>query len=247
MDYTNQHIIRYTSLDSTNLEAWRLIKSGLAIEGSIIQSGFQTVGKGQGGTIWESEEGKNLLFSWIISPRFIQPSQQFMITKTTSVALQETISGMLTHHQVTIKWPNDIYVGKKKIAGVLTENSIMGSNIEYSVIGIGINVNQTIFHSDAPNPVSVKQLTGEERVLEDCLNMVGESLNKWYQKLQNNDTEIINQTYLQHLLGYDTIMHFTDHKRSFNAKISGISEYGKLIIDENGSTREYDMKEIAFV
>jgi BirA family transcriptional regulator, biotin operon repressor / biotin---[acetyl-CoA-carboxylase] ligase len=247
MKFTKQHIIRHAILDSTNMEAWRLIKSGLAIEGSIIQSGFQTAGKGQGGAMWESDKDKNLLFSWIVKPRFLQPSQQFMITKTFSVALQETVSGWLKHHQVTIKWPNDIYVGQKKIAGMLIENSIMGSNIEYAVIGIGINVNQTIFHSDAPNPVSVKQLTGEETVLDDCLHMVGESMNKWYQKLQNNDTEIINQTYLQHLLGFDSIMHFTDHRRSFSAKISGISEYGKLIIDENGSIREYDMKEIAFV
>lgn len=247
MVFSDQHIIRHTTLDSTNLEAWRLIKSGHAMEGSVILTNYQTAGKGQNGAIWESERGKNLMFSWILQPGFLLPSEQFMLTKTTSVALQETISRYLHDQHVKIKWPNDIYVGQKKIAGILIENTIMGNHIEFSVIGIGINVNQTIFRSDAPNPVSLKQLTGKEIKTEACLKMFGNSLSKWYQILKNNDMEMIDYTYINHLLGYGTIMQFKDSERFFRATITGISKYGRLIIDENGSIREYDMKEISFV
>ena len=172
-------IIHIEETDSTN--RW-LKENG---EGTmVVVADYQTAGKGCGTNSWESERGKNLTFSMLIHPTDIPASQQFRITEVVSVALCEVLERYLLTvpelaEGLSIKWPNDIYRGDKKICGVLIENRLQGNVIVDSIIGIGLNVNQTEFVSDAPNPVSLRQLLGREidreALLHGCVHgQVGE-------------------------------------------------------------------------
>lgn len=247
MIFQRQHIIRIQSVDSSNDEAWRRIKNGQGLDGQIIQTAFQTAGKGQSGAFWESESGKNLLFSCIWKPDYVSPSDQFMLTKTISLAIRESISRLLPHKNVQIKWPNDIYAENGKIAGILIENAITGNKIEYCTAGIGININQTEFRSDAPNPVSCKQITGKTFELDECLEVVRNSINSWLLMLKNNHSQAIDASYLKYLLGYNQILSFQHSSRQFEARICGVNRYGRIMLDEDGTIRHYDMKELVFL
>jgi biotin-(acetyl-CoA carboxylase) ligase len=112
---------------------------------------FQTAGKGQRGNTWEAEEGKNLLFSFVLYPSFLEARRQFILSQIVSLAIKEELSRW--SDEITIKWPNDIYWKDKKICGILIENDLSGHHIRRSIAGIGININQEVFNSDAPNPV----------------------------------------------------------------------------------------------
>ena len=161
------NLIFYNELPSTNTEASLLLKSGEQIEGTVIQTDFQSAGKGQAGNKWESEKGKNLLFSIILYPQSISPYDQFLISMTISLGICDFLDRLCTG--ATIKWPNDIYLGNDKIAGILIENSILGTMIETSVAGIGLNINQDNFVSIQPRPISLKMATGKEYSISACL------------------------------------------------------------------------------
>lgn len=134
---------------------------------AVVTAAYQTAGRGQRGNGWESEPGRNLLFSMLYyPPADLPPSRQFQISKAVAVAVAETVDRLLDgsdHPEVCIKWPNDIYVGDRKIAGILIENALQSSTrIAHSIIGVGLNVNQREFRSCAPNPVSAVNITGRE-------------------------------------------------------------------------------------
>lgn len=129
--------------------------------GFVVEAEAQTAGRGQRGNSWESEPRMNILMSVLLRPEGIAPSEQFLISQAVSVAIVRVLRHYLP--EVRIKWPNDIYVGDRKICGILIENSITATKIIHSIVGIGLNVNQREFHSDAPNPVSMFQLTGRNR------------------------------------------------------------------------------------
>jgi len=147
----------FDTLDSTNLKLKELTKNETLPELSVVMARKQTKGRGQLGNSWESEAGKNLTFSILIKPLFIQIHQQFCITQLVTLALMDILKPL--YNNVSIKWPNDIYADNKKMGGILIENNIKGNNINESFIGIGLNLNQTIFKSNAPNPISLCQLT----------------------------------------------------------------------------------------
>ena len=153
------------STNSTNT----LLKQ-LAAEGNppeFIYAGFQTAGRGQTGNSWESEEGKNLLCSILLPPN----KNLYFLNIAVGVAMLRVIGD-----DFTIKWPNDIYYGDKKAAGILVENAIIGNEIRYSIAGIGLNVNQTTFVSDAPNPISLRQIRGQEYDIERLVNQLLEAV-----------------------------------------------------------------------
>src|SRR5680860_150521 len=153
------NIIVLKDVESTNNYANQLILSN-AEEGTVVLAQFQKKGRGQQGNQWESQSGKNLLASIILYPKFLKAGNQFLISKMVSLGLVEYLRHEV--RDVSIKWPNDIYIGNKKIAGILIENAIKGRNLFSTVIGVGLNLNQKNFLSDAPNPVSLYQLTGKE-------------------------------------------------------------------------------------
>ncbi|MBQ7773428.1 MAG: biotin--[Bacteroidales bacterium] len=147
----NVSIKWYGTLDSTNSQARREAEE--SCEGSVWIADFQTAGRGQRGNRWESRKGENLTFSILFKPEFLPPHKQFLISQVCAVGIYRYLAGK--GMPASIKWPNDIYIGNKKICGILIENSISGDKLSVSIAGIGLNLNQTQFASDAPNPTSL--------------------------------------------------------------------------------------------
>lgn len=160
-------IIRLAETDSTNNYLREQCAKARLPEGSLVIADFQTAGKGQVGNSWESEAGKNLMFSILLYPDSLPANRQFLISQIASLSVKETLEGYTD--SVKVKWPNDIYWKDRKICGMLIENDLSGQHLYCSVIGIGLNINQEIFRSDAPNPVSLTQITGKAYDREEVL------------------------------------------------------------------------------
>jgi BirA family biotin operon repressor/biotin-[acetyl-CoA-carboxylase] ligase len=144
-------IFEFDEVTSTNSVAEMLVAEGKPLEGSVVTASFQRGGQGMGTNVWESRLGENLLMSIIVYPNFIRPDQQFLLHKISSMAVMDTVRYFTMPEGILIKWPNDIYAGQGKIAGILTKNLISGNTISSSVIGIGLNVNQVQFSDQLPN------------------------------------------------------------------------------------------------
>ena len=189
----NKHkIIHLSQTTSTNSYAKKYIEEHQAGEGTIIVAHEQTSGRGYGENTWESEPGKNLTFSLILYPVFIKAADFFRISQFVSLGLVDVLEKHLSEG-ISIKWPNDIYYKDDKIAGILIENSILRDKIDSSVIGVGLNVNQEVF-AHAPNPVSLKQITGKEYDLEILLEeMVRSILNRYDQMKQDEENTNRNE------------------------------------------------------
>ena len=239
MDFKIVHI---EETDSTN----RWLKAHG--EGTmVVVADYQTAGKGCGTNSWESERGKNLTFSMLIHPTDIPASQQFRITEVVSVALCEVLERYLLTvpelaEGLSIKWPNDIYMGDKKICGVLIENRLQGNVIVDSIIGIGLNVNQTEFVSDAPNPVSLRQLLGREIDREALLHDFLETLETV------SSSETTYSAYRNKLFRMGKQAVFSDETGRFEGTIQDVETDGRLLIkDLSGQARRYAFKEVQFV
>ncbi len=240
-------IKKYASLDSTNAEALRLIAAGKAYEGLVIQADEQTEGRGAGQNTWESAPGQNLTFSLILQPHFIPPSQQFVLTEMVSIALLDVLKTRLENHALKIKWPNDIWCNDKKIAGILIQNRIKGNLLDYSVAGVGLNVNQTVFRSGAPNPASLKSFTGKNEDRFALLDALLEKVNIYYTKLRT-DRKALEPHYLHNLYRFNEWASYADDKGNFFAKITGVDTYGRLmLVDERGAERIFGFKEVQFL
>jgi BirA family biotin operon repressor/biotin-[acetyl-CoA-carboxylase] ligase len=207
----------------------------------VVATDYQTAGKGCGSNSWESERGKNLTFSMLIHPDGIAAREQFRITEVVSVALCRTLQPYI-YNKVEIKWPNDIYVGDRKLCGILIENRLQGNVIVDCIIGIGLNVNQRVFLSDAPNPVSMYQLTGQETDREALL---ADFLQTFDQEWQNkaNGSEYRELLYRQ---GKDGL--YEDKTGRFVARLAAVLPDGRLLLmDEEGKERTYAFKEVSFI
>lgn len=204
---------------------------------------YQTAGKGCGTNTWESERGKNLTFSLLLHPEEIPASCQFRISEAVSVALCQTLESYI-YNKVEIKWPNDIYVGDKKICGMLIENRLQGSVIKDSIVGIGLNVNQDSFHSDAPNPVSLLQILGEEVERDEVLSVFLKALNDVFAM----EIEALSAAYRQRLYRQDGFYEYRDANGSFKAKLLNVLADGRLVLlDTDGKARYYAFKEVSFI
>ena len=239
-------IIRIDETDSTNRWMKELIQLHPSEETQhemVVVCDYQTAGRGCGSNSWEAEQGKNLLMSVLMHPKMVSARTQFIITQIVSVALCRTIETVIgSEHRVTIKWPNDIYVGDKKICGVLIENSIEGRRIKDCIIGIGLNVNQTEFRSDAPNPVSIAQLTGKETDREEVLNTFLEELSK---QCENRN---IHHDYLRKMYRRNGMYPFETEGSRFMARVAGVNDDGRLMLeDEDGIAHLFRFKEVTFI
>lgn len=213
-------------------------------EGFMLYTDFQTAGKGQPGNSWESENGKNLLFSILLYPENIQINKQFILSQLTCLAIKKVLDKYTDN--ISIKWSNDIYWKEKKICGILIENSLIRDKIGQCIIGIGLNINQEIFTSNAPNPVSLKQITGKEM---ECDKILFDIRNELIILYKNLDFEKIQQEYHQNLYRKEGFHPYTDTttKEKFLARIEKVEPDGKLIlITENGERKEYYFKEVVF-
>jgi len=243
---TWNNIIHLDSVPSTNSYVSELLKKEKLQEGTIILTDYQSAGKGIGKNAWESEKGKNLLFSIVLYPDFLKVSQQFMISKFVALAIQKYLAFKSRH--ISIKWPNDIYYTDKKIAGILIENSITGVKINHSIIGIGININQTEFTSNAPNPISLKQIIGDDFYLQDELVELKYHLAKYYNKLKYENFKDLNREYLLNLYKYKVWCDYKTQDTLFRGKIIGVNDFGHLkVLTSDEEIKGFDMKEIEFI
>jgi BirA family biotin operon repressor/biotin-[acetyl-CoA-carboxylase] ligase len=236
----------FESLPSTNTHAALLLKTGNIPEGSIVYTWYQSSGRGQIGNKWESEYSKNLLISIILFPSVIMPVNQFFISMTISLGICDFLKRYLP--SCSIKWPNDIYVNNDKIAGILIENSLIDNKIEYTIAGIGLNINQVAFLSDAPNPVSLSLLTGLNYELHTCLNQLANDIDKRYKTLVAECFTEINLEYTSQLYRLNEWADYRDQSGSFAGRLISVAGDGRLQIEtRSGSVSEYSFKEVDFI
>jgi len=232
------------AIDSTNSELKRIQSKETLPEFFAIRTAFQSAGKGQTGNSWESQRGKNLLFSLLFRPHHIAIPEQFILSQIVSVAIVRT---MLQHKvECSIKWPNDIYVGDKKMGGILIENCLRGSRIDFSIVGIGLNINQVEFVSDAPNPVSTFNILNKEIALTTLFSEIIEHIKQLYLHVNVADIKSEYQQYLYRKKGFYTYKY--PNGELFEAEIHTIGNDGQLWLKKrNGELIVFYFKEVEFV
>ncbi len=241
--------IRLSSIDSTNDYAVSMFTLARPVEGTVVIADFQEKGRGQLQAAWESEKGKNLLTSFILYPR-IDLSDFFILNQCVSLAVRDAVRHVLPECTVSVKWPNDILVNDRKIAGILIENSIRGNQFVYSVAGIGINVNQERFAFYRPQATSLKLESGSDESLDDVLQVLCDALSGWYTRLKLDHKAEISREYLSAFFGLGVARTFVDADGRFEAVIEGVREDGKLILrmtDGSGVLRHAGFKDVRFV
>jgi len=239
-------IIHIENLSSSNNYASVILKMEKIPEGTVISAGYQSGGRGQAGNKWESEKDKNLLISIILYPTAIVPAEQFIISMTISLG----VCDFLLKHvgEVKIKWPNDIYVRDDKIAGILIENSIAGDKIEHTIAGIGLNINQKVFPSYIPHPVSLGILTDTDHNLEECRKSLLAALDDRYSQLLSGSGDEIRSDYFSMLYRFNEWHDFKTPGGIFNGRIITVNGFGQLQTeDRNGRISTFSMKEIEFL
>ena len=221
------------STNSTNSLMKEMLAKGEWPEGEyFVYAGYQTAGRGQTGNSWESEADKNLLCSILLPP----DKDLYFLNIAVGVAILRVIG-----EDFTIKWPNDIYYGDKKVAGILVENAILGNEVKYSIAGIGLNVNQTTFVSNAPNPISLKQITGKEYDIDALMQKV-------YAMVQETLNEDVWEEYKNHLYRRDGFWKYEDQNGIFEARIIDVLPTGEIVLcDRNGQNRTYGFKQIKYI
>ncbi|GAB6012790.1 biotin--[acetyl-CoA-carboxylase] ligase [Viscerimonas tarda] len=241
----NAIIICVDELASTNSFLRDLCKMKELAEGTVVCAEFQTAGRGQKGNVWESEEAKNLLFSFVLYPGFIKVNEQFILSQLVSLAIKDALDRYVS--DICIKWPNDIYWKDKKIAGILIENDLLDDKIAASIVGAGININQIRFVSDAPNPVSLKQITGQEYDRDKILNEILDKLVEIYELSQTNK-KAISERYKQCLYRREGYFRFSDLNGEFDARIKDVADNGFLtLLTAAGLEKRYAFKEVRFI
>lgn len=238
-------IIRLEEADSTNtylrqhasqMEAWM----------TVVTAEYQTAGRGQGVHTWESNRSENLLFSVLTHPVMVPVRSQFLLSEAGALALKEVLDGYTDG--ITLKWPNDIYWNDRKLSGTLIETSIGGGRIKNCVFGIGLNVNQKTFESDAPNPVSLAQILGHDIDREQLFKQIVAAFEKYYRMLENGQYDAISALYHEALYRRQGFYMYEDGDGRFEGAIVEVGDDGLLVLrDRDGRFREYEFREVKFV
>lgn len=256
----------YRTIDSTNTQAAREMET--APDGSVWVADFQTAGRGQRGNKWESTEGENLTFTILLRPEFLHPANQFRISQICAVGVCRYLTGKGL--AAKIKWPNDIYIGNKKICGMLIENSVRGDKLAVSILGIGLNLNQTFFSSDAPNPTSLLlelpvaegSNGGKYNRKEELEHLLGYIFTA-YDELEEGFHIQLNDEYIHNLyrfnefhrfieIGNDAHVNMPVEKisggKEITARIIGVDSFGCAVLEmENGEKKSYPFKGIRYI
>ena len=228
---------------STNDIANEIAENEECLDGTLVITDLQTKGRGQRGSQWESEPKKNLTFSIIVKPGFLTLDRQFFLNIFTSLAVIDTLTPYVTTG-LKIKWPNDIYHQNLKLGGILIENTVKGSQLYATVIGIGLNINQQDFHHD--QAISLAGICERLFDLQTLLNELIVNMEKRYFQLKAGKFQDLRNEYIDNLFWHNELKWFkTD--REFQGKIVGIDDIGRLQLLVNLRIRSYDLKEIAYL
>lgn len=241
-----KHIVRLPQTDSTNNYANGQLSKNAVADGTVFLAYEQTVGRGQIKNLWESDPGKNLTFSIVVFPGFLDIHRQFLLSKVVALGIYTALRKYVD--ALSVKWPNDIYAGDKKLGGILIENSIMYGSIKSSVIGIGINVNQTVFLSNAPNPVSLKILTNQQYDCDLILSEILSGIDHYYSLLKASEEDRIDQEFISALYRLNEKHWFRTGQEVFEGEIIGVNEIGQLLIRKlDGQILDFHFKEVEFL
>lgn len=241
------NIVKLNTVDSTNNYAAKMINQTNVPFGTVIMSRFQTSGKGQRASNWVSSVNENLLFSVILDTSFVKPSEIFQLSKVVSISIKMAIS-TLVPNDVFIKWPNDILVDSFKIAGILIENQWAANKLKSSIVGVGLNVNQTEFNTSF-SATSLHKLTHKEHAVDEVMRLVIKQLNIYFQHLKKGDHSMLDELYLSNLYRYNIWSNYKSIDcEKFEGKITGVSKDGLIEMEKkNGRSTNYDLKEISFI
>lgn len=233
-------------VDSTNLEGRRILRRDKPEDSFWVIADDQYAGKGHCNSQWESESGMNFTASLVFFPDKLEAFRQFQLSKLVSLGLVDFLELYLEN--VKIKWPNDLYINDHKIAGTLIENEILSEWISVSIMGIGVNINQTIFKSDAPNPVSLSKLTGIEMKLAETTNLIRSRVENRLESMHSGLSKDVDQEYLRKLYRYKEFAPYKYEDLWIEARIIEIGEFGELILEEkSGKSRSFGFKEVEFI
>jgi len=246
-NYIEKKVKFIDEIDSTNNFAMELIQNNAAEEGHIVSTNYQINGKGQVGAKWESDKAQNILLSIILKPLTLPALDNFHLNRFVSVAIMEFISETISTN-TTIKWPNDIMVGNEKIGGILIENIIKQNNIYWSVLGIGINVNQLIFNNTfQPKATSLKRITSQDYNIKELTSSLFEKIISWYRTIQLRKYDLVSQIYTENMYRINVPSSFKTLDFEFEGTIEGVRDDGKLMIrNSDGEIQTFTNKEITF-
>jgi BirA family transcriptional regulator, biotin operon repressor / biotin---[acetyl-CoA-carboxylase] ligase len=241
-------ILHYDSVLSTNATALELMATQELSEGTLIVADAQTAGRGQQNTKWEAEPFQNLTLSVVLYPTFLPLQKHFFLNESIALGVHDFVKKYVKK-TVTIKWSNDIYVENKKIAGILIQNAIQGTKLQQSIVGIGLNINQTIFRSDAPNPTSFILETAQHYDLDTLCKELCQCLESRYLQLKNGDFERIKKDYALALFHKNKWAKYqrTDNDTVFLGLIEGVKDSGELIMRTQKGIELFDFKTIRFL
>ena len=237
------------SVDSTNLFANNLLSKSTPIEGTVIYTDNQYAGRGQIGSKWESALGENIILSVILYPKFLPIQAQFKLNQVVALAVYDLLEAFISPtNTLSVKWPNDIYINEKKIGGILIENKLKGSLLASTVIGVGLNINQSNFSPNLPNPTSLLLETEKKQDTYALIGSFCEHLERRYLQLKAGQYKNLDQDYLNVLYAYQEWRMYKIAKTEavFEGKITGISSEGKLQIQTTNELLEFYFKEVIF-
>lgn len=245
----NFRYFKYGRVKSTNDLAMKHISDGNALEGDVFVADWQELGRGHASNVWESEPGKNLLCSFILKPLHLSPANQFILTQLVSLGVLAIIRQFLPNDICSVKWPNDLYVNDEKVGGILFQNLIRGQQIDYSVAGLGVNVNQINFSSQLPNPVSLRQRLMQDIDIDDLLLQMAKSINRYYQlTFRQENLGKLNKEYLLNLYRIKEWALYKSENQTFEGLIVNVDEFGRLAVEQrDGHLRWFMFKEIEYL
>lgn len=248
--FTGKQLFHLTTVDSTNLYAKSYIAKSSPIDGTVILADEQTAGRGQMGNIWQAASGKNLTFSIVYKTNFLLAKEQYWLTMAVSLAVRAAVEKLLIEcHSPSItriKWPNDVYVDDKKICGILIENTIQGSFLNYSIIGVGLNVNQINFPNNI-QATSLQLLTKMETNRIDFFKNSLASVEHFYLLLKSKKFEQLKKEYIESLYQYNVVSKYKKEEQVFEGKIIDVDEIGNLVLETAAKNLKFGFKEISFV
>lgn len=245
--------IHLKTIDSTSNYARVLLDQGkCAADFTLIDADDQTAGRGQRGNSWETEDGKNIIFSLVCHPTWLRPSEQYVLSECIALSVVQALAEYIPAEdakQLMVKWPNDIYFADKKISGTLIECDLMGRSVSNCIIGTGININQQRFVSDAPNPISLHNILGTDTDRGEVLDSVLNRFMNLYEKVKQGRAADIHEEYKSNLYRNDgTYYEYSDEIGQFSAKVIDVEPSGRLILEtSDGELRRYEFKEVKFI
>lgn len=245
MKKMNVHTIRLDEVDSTNTYLRRMENLPDA-DIVVVTAGHQTAGRGMGSNRWESEDGRNLLFSMLVRPEGVPAARQFALSMAEALAVKDALDPIAG--EVTLKWPNDVYWHDRKISGTLIETAISGRLVKDCIFGTGINVNQRVFRSDAPNPVSLRQITGRDTDMNVVLDSVLEAFEGYYAMVLDGEYDMVGRLYHDALYRRTGMHAYSDSDGRFMASVVRVGHDGRLVLrDDAGRERIYAFKEVSYI